>query len=518
MKIVNVNQMQKAERDSARFGISLNDLMENAGKAFAEETRNIQGDLRKKSVLVMVGPGNNGGDGLVAARYFHDWGAKVQVYLCGSRPDPDPNLVLVQNRQVDCIRAADDTGLEKLQRLLPEATVVVDSIFGTGTSRPLTGLFAQILIKVNEAKKKPSSFKLIALDLPSGLNADAGSVDPATPLADHTVTLGFPKAGLFNLPGSVYAGKISIVDIGIPAQLVEDIPTELLTDEAVKAALPGRPLVSHKGTFGKVLALAGSINYPGAAYLSTSGAIRAGAGLTTLAIARSLLPVLASKLTEVTYIPLPESENGISPVDSAIILRQYWPQYDVWLLGCGIGQSQPVIDLLKILLHDPEMKLPPLVMDADGLSILARMQDWQKWFRNESIFTPHAGEMSRLLGISIDEIQANRITIAREASIQWNKTVVLKGAYTVIASPDGRVFVSPFANPGLASAGTGDVLAGTIAGLAAQGLSLTSAACCGVYLHALAGEMVRSDLGDTGMLASDLLPALPRAIRQLKEV
>ncbi len=518
MKIVTVSQMKKAENECSQFGISLNDLMENAGKAFSLETRNILGDLQKQVILILVGPGNNGGDGLVAARHLHDWGSKVYVYLCGPRPNHDSNLELVLKRQVNCSKAEDDWNLEQLQKWLDEATAVIDSVFGTGNNRPLTGPFNQILKTISTAKKKRPYLRLIALDLPSGLNADTGRVDPATLRVDNTITLGFPKAGLFNLPGSAFAGKISIVDIGIPSQLLDNISTELLTAEWVKAALPERPPVSHKGTFGKVLALAGSINYLGAAYLSTSASIRSGAGLTTLAIARSLLPILASKLTEVTFIPLPESETGIIPVDSAAVLYQYLSQYDVWLLGCGIGQSQAVNDLLEILLCNPQIHLPPLVMDADGLSILARMPDWQKWFRKEAVFTPHAGEMSRLAGKSIEEIQSNRILIARQFAGEWNKTLVLKGAYTIIASPEGRVLVSPFANPGLASAGTGDVLAGVIAGLAAQGATLFSAACCGVYLHALAGEMVRSDMGDAGMLASDLLPVLPRAIRQLKEV
>ena len=194
------------------------------------------------------------------------------------------------------------------------------------------------------------------------------------------------------------------------------------------------------------------------------------------------------------------------------------PDYDVLLLGCGIGQGQPTIDLVRALLLSPGLKLPPVVLDADGLNILSRQPDWSKEFPGEAIFTPHAGEMARLLGCSIEEIQSNRLEAAQEAAAKWHKTVVLKGAYTVISAPDGRVRVSPFANAGLASAGTGDVLAGAVAGMLAQGLSLFEAAACGVYLHGLAGELVRAEMGDAGMLASDLLPVLPRAIRQLKEV
>jgi ADP-dependent NAD(P)H-hydrate dehydratase / NAD(P)H-hydrate epimerase len=518
MKIVTVSQMQKAERDCSQFGISLDDLMENAGKAFAMETCNILGEIRKHNILILVGPGNNGGDGLVAAHHLHDRGATVNIFLCASRPDHDPKLELLMERRIRCLKAADDASLEHFQKLLSESSVVVDAIFGTGSNRPLTGKYSQILKVVNEAREKRPHLKIIAMDVPSGLNADTGSIDPATPPADNTITLGFPKAGLFNLPGAVHSGKISVVDIGIPPQLVDYVNIDFLTSDWVGSALPERPLISHKGTFGKVLALVGSINYPGAAYLSTSASVRAGTGLTTLTLARSLLPVLASKLTEVTFIPLPESENGILTDDSAAILRQYLPQYDIWLVGCGIGQSQPVSHLLEMLLKNPLVFLPPVILDADGLSILAKIPDWQKWFQNEAVFTPHSGEMSRLTGKSIEEIQSNRILIAQETAMQWNKTIVLKGAYTVICSPDGRVFISPFANPGLASAGTGDVLAGIIAGLAAQGLPRFVAAACGVYLHGLAGEIVRSDLGDAGMLASDLLPVLPRAIRQLKGV
>ena len=518
MKIVTVSQMQKAERECSRFGISLGQLMENAGKAFAAEVRNILGDLQKQKILILVGPGNNGGDGLVAARYLHDWGARVRVYPCGKRSEPDPNLELAQKRGISFREADADPGLSQLKEWLTEATVVIDAIFGTGKSRALSGVFAEVLDCLGRVKKERPSLQLIALDLPSGLNADTGAVDPHTPQADNTITLGFPKLGLFNLPGAEKAGKIAVVDIGIPTQLVEAIQPELLTPGLISSLLPRRAPVSHKGTFGKVLAFTGSSNYIGAAYLACSGTIRVGAGLTTLAIAQSLQPVLAAKLTEVTYLPLPESSPGLAAAGCIDLLRQQMPDYDVLLLGCGIGQGQPTIDLVRALLLSPGLKLPPVVLDADGLNILSRQPDWSKEFPGEAIFTPHAGEMARLLGCSIEEIQSNRLEAAREAAAKWHKTVVLKGAYTVISGPDGRVRVSPFANAGLASAGTGDVLAGAVAGMLAQRLSLFEAAACGVYLHGLAGELVRAEMGDAGMLASDLLPVLPRAIRQLKEV
>jgi hydroxyethylthiazole kinase-like uncharacterized protein yjeF len=518
MKIVSVSQMQQAERECAKFGISLDMLMENAGKAFAVEARNILGDTKKQQILVLVGPGNNGGDGLVAARYFHDWGARVMVYLCGKRAENDPNLELVQKREMLCTEAANDANLSQLKMWLKEATAVVDAVFGTGKSRAISGVIAQVLNCAIEVKKQGASWPLIALDLPSGLNADTGEVDPSTPYADNTITLGFPKIGLFNLPGAEKAGKITTVDIGIPGQLTDYVKTELLTASLISSLIPERPPVSHKGTYGKVMAFTGSLNYIGAAYLACTGAIRVGAGLTTLAIAQSLQPILAAKLTEVTYLPLPESAPGILAQGSGELLRRQLTQYDILLMGCGIGQSQSAMNLVETLLLNPGMGLPAVVLDADGINILSQLSNWPKQFPGEAIFTPHAGEMARLLGKSVEEIQSDRIETSREAAVKWHKTVVLKGAYTVIAAADGRVRVSPFANAGLASAGTGDVLAGAVAGMAAQGLSLFDAATCGVYLHGLAGEMVKAEMGDAGMLASDLLPVLPRAIRQLKEV
>ena len=255
MKIITVDQMQKAERDCANFGISVNMLMENAGKAVAEETRKILGDLKKQNILVLAGPGNNGGDGLVAARYLYDWGIdRVKVYLCGKRPENDLNFEQIKKRSIHHREIDSDINFSKFNEWISEATAVLDAVFGTGKSRPLSGVFSQILNSVNETKKHRPQLRIIALDLPSGLNADSGAVDPATPRSDNTITLGFPKIGLFNLPGAERAGKISVVDIGIPDHLADYVKTDLLSDDLIRSILPIRPNVSHKGTYGKVLA------------------------------------------------------------------------------------------------------------------------------------------------------------------------------------------------------------------------------------------------------------------------
>ena len=514
MKIVTSEQMRQIEQECAEIGLPTDALMENAGKAVAEEIWRILDTTDQQHILFLIGPGNNGGDGLVAARHLHDWGARVSLYLCSQRGN-DSNLEMTQQRGLTCVDAANDKNLHKFDGLLSPASGVVDALFGTGKIRPLQGIFQQALDRVGSAKRKSPELRIIALDLPSGLNADTGAVDPACIYADNTITLGLPKPGLFNFPGAERAGKVTIADIGIPSHLTDSITTEIINKEWARAALPDRPLSANKGTFGKVLVVAGSINYIGAAYLAGSGAMRVGAGLVTLAIAASLQPILAAKLTEATYLPLPESQPGTISPQAIELISQQLSDYDALLLGCGLGQSQSAVDFVGSLLARTD--LPPLVIDADALNILAKTPNWWQQLTNDAILTPHPGEMARLSGLYIEAIQSDRTGIAKKLASEWRKTIVLKGAYTVIATPEGQARVHPVANPGLASAGTGDVLTGAIAGLVAQGLPLFNAAALGVYLHGKAGEAVKDRLGDAGMIASDLLPELPLVIKQLKE-
>jgi NAD(P)H-hydrate epimerase len=517
VKILTADQMHRVEQECAKIGVPTDVLMENAGRAVAEAVKKILGDITTQNILVLVGPGNNGGDGLVAGRYLHEWGARVNLYLLSQRPTEDRNFALVQERGVPWLDANQDGNLSQLDDWLSSATAVLDAIFGTGKSRPLAGVFASALNKVTEVKGKRPGLRIIALDLPSGLDADSGAADPACLYADNTITLGFPKPGLFNFPGAERAGQITVVDIGIPAHLAQEGISELITDDWANSVLPKRPLTANKGTFGKMLVVAGSINYIGAAYLACNGAMRVGAGLVTLAIATSLQPILAAKLTEATYLPLPESSPGIIAPEAAKLVKRASAEYNVLLIGCGLGQSKSAVRLVKSVLFHLKTARPSLIVDADGLNTLAKVPRWWRRLTADAILTPHPGEMGRLTGMSIDEIQSDRLGTAKKAAQEWHKTVVLKGAYTVVAAPDGRSMVLPFSNPGLASAGTGDVLAGAIAGLAAQGMPLFEAAACGAYLHAKAGEMVKDKLGDAGMVASDLVPALPLVIKQLKE-
>ncbi len=558
MKVVTTDEMRRIERAADAGGLSFATMMENAGRAVAEACQQDRWrGSRERRILVLVGPGNNGGDGLVAARYLHDAGARVQLYIGKRRLEGDENYALTQERGMATTRAEDDPNLESLRKLLREADVVIDAVLGTGVSRPIKGPLKGVLEVAKEevARRRgkgkerpvapshpspppaPSSPLVVAVDVPSGLNCDSGVVDPATVPADLTVTFGFPKVGQFLFPGAEYLGELIVADIDIPSSLADDVPLEVATPQMVSELLPRRPLRAHKGTFGKVLVVAGSVNYTGAAYLASAAATRVGAGLVTLALAESLHPILASKLSEVTFLLLPHDMGAIVP-EAMKILRERVRDYNALLLGPGLGRDKKTIEFVQRFLarewhskrprvgflaaaeggaEENEEALPSSVIDADGLNALADRPNWWKYLAGPNVLTPHPGEMARLVGCKVGEVEANRIGAAQEMAERWQQVVTLKGAYTVIAAPEGQTVIIPFANPGLATAGSGDVLAGAIVGFLAQGLSPFAAAVAGAYIHGLAGDMVRSKMGDAGMVAGDLLPVLPLAIARVSQ-
>ncbi|MBC7223145.1 MAG: bifunctional ADP-dependent NAD(P)H-hydrate dehydratase/NAD(P)H-hydrate epimerase [Anaerolineae bacterium] len=381
---------------------------------------------------------------------------------------------------------------------------------------------------------------VVAVDCPSGLHCDTGALDPATIPADLTVTFAYPKVGHFRFPGAAAVGALAVADIGINPAFAADVPVELVTGEAVAAMLPARPSDAHKGTFGWALIVAGSVHYTGAAYLAAAAAARVGAGLVTVALPRPLHPILASRLAEATWVALPH-DMGVIHRDAIPILEEHLEGYNALLLGPGLTQEKETVRFVHEFLqrevaHRPPPPIgflkdtttpsaepqagppwPPLVLDADALNALAQAEGWPEWLAQvQAILTPHAGEMARLLKTTPAEVQASRWETAREAARRWSQVVVLKGAFTVVAAPDGRLAVLPFANPALATAGSGDVLAGTIAGLLAQGLPPWEAAVAGAYVHGLAGEVVRQEVGDAGALAGDLLPRIPDVLGRLR--
>jgi len=518
VKVVTVQQMHALEAECERGGVSTDRLMENAGLAVAEQARKLVGALKGEHIAVLAGPGNNGGDGLVAARHLNDWGARAHVFLCAPRKEGDPKLEQLRDLAVDIVELQGAGELQTLERALGSSALVIDAVLGTGRSRPLEGSIRAALELLQAAKRSRPSLQVLALDTPSGLDADTGACDPATPYADVTVTLGFPKVGLFNFPGAGRVGRLVTADIGIPAGLADAIQLDVASDAWVRSILPARPLNANKGTFGRVMVVAGSATYIGAAYLACAAAIRAGAGLVTLATPASLVPVIAAQLPEVTFLPLEEAEPGVMKgVESARQVHQALTGYNTLLAGCGVGLRPQTSEMVRHLLSSlPSSLSVRVVVDADGLNILAQSPNWWRRLSAEAVLTPHPGEMRRLADQSVEEIQAERLKAAREAAVRWRKTVLLKGAYSIIVMPEGQAVINPFANPALATAGTGDVLAGLVAGLLAQGLSTFHAAAAGAYLHGAAGEIVRDETGDMGAAASDLLPAIPRAIRRLR--
>jgi NAD(P)H-hydrate epimerase len=384
---------------------------------------------------------------------------------------------------------------------------------------------------------------IVAVDIPTGIDSDTGSVRGTALAATSTVAVGMLKVGHTQYPGKGLAGKLHLEDIGLDTKKGADIAQgQMLSHEYIASLLPERPRDANKGTFGKAFVVAGSVNYIGAAALATEGAMRSGAGLVTLGCPGDLLGILATKLTECTFLPLP-SDLGALGSHAAEKLHEELSDYNALLVGCGLGQAKETAGFMRHLFTPaasgavaasrpigfaarlPEREeretvpgqLPPTVLDGDALNLLAEWGQWQGVVPEGTLLTPHPGEMARLLASTVDEVQSDRVGTASRAAKQWKMVVVLKGAATVIAQPEGRVYISPFATPALATAGTGDVLAGAIAGFLAQGLDPVAAACAGVYLHGLAGEMLEQEFGPAGGLAGELPVLLARAQRNVRQ-
>jgi len=555
MRILSVSEMRALESTADMAGYSYAQMMDQAGKSLAVAVVQRLSPLRGRRVLVLVGPGNNGGDGLVAARLLHESGAQVTAYLTSKR-DPEEDVVFKQTQAsgVTIMHAQDDPQYEALIRLTSQAHAILDSLLGIGANPPPRGSIADVLRNVkaglaqitadpltplNRPPRLAASRPLIvAVDGPSGLDFDSGDIDPLALKAHLTVTFAAPKWGHFSLPGAEYVGELLVADIGIPRHV--EIPskgTAIAAPETVRQWLPTRSLTAHKGTFGKALIVAGSVNYTGAALLAAMAAVRAGAGLVTLAIPNMLQPAIVPALPEVTYILLPHTLGVLDGHAMGLLAEKLGgedtPAYSAMLVGPGLSHTPETVAFVRRLLGLETRKrntgfvasgdnsagerpfLPSLVVDADGLNILSDIPDWHKLLPPETILTPHPGEMARLTGKTTAEVQADRLRIAQTSAAAWGHVVVLKGAFTIVATPEGKTMLLPFANPGLASAGTGDVLAGTIVALRAQGLEAFQAAVAGAFLHGLAGEIVRERIGAAGMTASDVARALPEAIQKI---
>ena len=485
-------------------------LMENAGREVARAVQRHLGSARARRIVVLVGPGNNGGDGLVAARYLHDAGAEVIVYVLTARDPEDANLQQVITRDLELLSLADGANLDSFAESVERSDAIIDAVLGTGHNRPLDGAFASTLALL-EDRRSP----LFAIDVPSGVDADSGTTDPRAVRADVTLTLGFAKLGLYSWPGSRYAGDVRVLDIGLPSSIADDIETSLLTSDWARLRLPERSGQSNKGTFGRVLIVAGSANYTGAAALAALGALRAGAGLVTLAGIAPVRAAVAAQFPEITFLSLPEYEGAVGRGSGDVVARAL-PSYDVLLIGPGLGQSANAQALVRGILSDPASGSIATVVDADALNCLAKVSNWPALLHPGAVLTPHPGEFGRLAATAISEVQSNRVSVARDQAHEWGQTVILKGAHTIVAGPEGQTLISSSANAGLATAGTGDVLAGTIAGLMAQGVNPIESAGLGTFLHSAAGDLYLDEYGASGLLASELGAGIARVAATLR--
>jgi ADP-dependent NAD(P)H-hydrate dehydratase / NAD(P)H-hydrate epimerase len=553
MKLVSVEEMRRIEQMTDARGHSYSSMMELAGRAVAraalrEIPEQFRRPVRSGRILVLVGPGNNGGDGLVAARYLIEAGQDVCVYLWKRNVDGDVNFRRLVEGGERILWAERDEGLAALRSELGNCGLVIDAFLGTGAARPIQGQLAEILAAVRaEAEKRRLSgphaapdplflrfplegaqgaasdaqplvldshpLTVLAVDCPSGLNCDTGALDPAAVPADLTVTFAYPKWGQLQYPGAGACGRLAVADIGVPEDLDEMLLVELVEPERVRGLLPPRPRDANKGSFGKALIAGGSSLYVGAPALSGLSAARSGAGLVTVALPRDIQPFLAARLLSLTWLPLASADGRHCRAGGAA-LRESLAHYDAALVGPGLTTDDQAGEFLEEILAATSGETK-FVFDADALNLLAKRADWSRALPPTSVLTPHPGEMSRLTGHSIAKINATRISAARRFAEAWGHVVLLKGAHSVVAHPGGRAAVLPFADPALAKAGSGDVLAGVIVAMLAQGLQPYEAALAGGYVHGLAGKLAGQKVGAAGTSADDLVDALGESLRRV---
>lgn len=505
MKVVTSEEMTLIDKKTIEeYGVSSLTLMERAGKAVAQR---IKEHFKKGKVLIIAGPGNNGGDGMVAARYLKRAGFKVKVYLVFEKEKLSPEA----RTQLERLRKARIPFL--ITRDLREedlnGSIIVDALFGTGLKREISGELAQLIDRINS-----SGAPVVAVDIPSGISSDDGSIMARAIRADLTVTFGLPKRGHLLFPGAEYTGRLYVEDIGFPEELLNSssIKVELPDKELIRSLIPERRRYSHKGTYGHVLIVAGSRGKTGACLMAARACLRSGAGLVTIGVPETLVSVFQSRVTDEMCLGLPDRGDGSLSKDALKEIIDFTEKKaQVLAIGPGIGVTEDTREIIKGLLG--KIKIP-VVLDADAINCLEDMPEVLEG-KGNCIITPHPGEFSRLTGIAKEEVEKKRIDLASAFSLKYNVTLVLKGVPTVIGH-EGYVYINPTGNPGMAKAGSGDVLTGIVSGLMAQGLSGLNASILGVYLHGLAGDMGACDKGLWSLLASDIIEYIPGAFKELK--
>jgi hydroxyethylthiazole kinase-like uncharacterized protein yjeF len=522
VKVLTAAQMREADRlTTERYGIPGTELMENAGTAIAEFLRGKFVDLASRKILVLCGKGNNGGDGMVVARRLKDFGAAAVVFLFANpgsvEGDAAANLKRWQQGLGELYVVTSEAEWESARGALAEADLIVDALLGTGLRGSVEGLLAAVIQDLNEARTtRRGKMAVVAVDMPSGLASDAQDFGEPIVTADFTVTLTAPKVGQLVLPHSTSCGVLVVREIGTPRELLESDP-HLKIRWIEPAEFRGLPLVrdpvANKGTYGHALIVAGSLGKSGAAILAARATLRCGAGLVTVATPQDVLPIVAGGLPEMMTAPLAATEAGTASLRNLDYGRfaEILQGKTVLAIGPGLSMQNETQQFIRHVVGQTEL---PIVLDADGLNAFDGMADTlTERHAAAMVLTPHPGEMARLLGITVKEVQERRLRVALEAAGRWRAHVILKGFHTILATPSGNAYINTTGNPGMATGGTGDALTGILAGLTAQfGVEdWARVLSLGVYLHGLAGDLAASRVGETPLIASDLIDAIPEA-------
>ena len=511
MKLVTAAQMKAIDkRATEEWKIPELLLMENAGLAVVGVLKEKFPDLWDLIVTIVAGSGNNGGDGLVAARHLTNMGVAVKVFLLAERDYTESarlNLEILEKMAVKMYRIDNENSLHLFKATLNYTDIVLDAILGTGVNRPVSETVAQVLGIIN----KRSCYK-VAVDLPTGLNADTGEVWGSVLNADYTVTLALPKRGLWQNDGLTAAGEVICADIGIPQAVVdaENVGCSLLDAHYLKHVLRPRERDSHKGRYGHLLTVGGSLGMSGSIVLANNGALRSGVGVLTCAVPDKIYLPVAVQAPEVMVHPLPDGGTGFLHEQGMAQLKKLLADKDAVLIGPGLGHEPHMVELLNEVVQSVTC---PLIIDADGLNLLAGHLDILDKAAEPIIITPHPGEMARLTGMSTAAIQSSRLTVAQDFARAHSVWVILKGAHTVIASPNGELWVNQIDSPALAMAGSGDVLSGILGALAAQGYPLEEVCTAGVNLHGQAGVRLAQTVGEVSSKSGDLMEAITTIIR-----
>ena len=513
MKVVTAQQIQNLDRRTIReFGIPGIVLMENAGRGTVDAVYKYFSEDSLQRIVIFAGSGNNGGDGFVIGRHLINRGVETEVFLLTKKEklkgDARTNMELYQKlRPIYELQSKKD--LTKFKTKIIHADLIVDAILGTGLNSEVKGFYREVIDYINTL-----AIPVAAVDIPSGINADTGKILGTAVQADLTATFGLPKIGLLIYPGADAAGNLDVVDISIPEYLVqeENIHTELLEEEEMCSLLQPRGADTHKGHYGHLLVVAGSVGKTGAAAMTAEAGLRVGAGLVTLGIPESLNPIMEMKLTEVMTEPLPETSFQSFSKKALPKIENLLEGKNALALGPGISTHPETVEVVHWIVRNCQV---PLIIDADGINALAEKPNLLKKSKAPLLLTPHPGEMARLVKTSTKELQGDRVGAAKNFAQKNGVYLALKGARTIIAEPNGNVYINPTGNPGMASGGSGDVLTGMIAGLAAQGYTLSEAVRLGVFLHGYSADLAGEEIGEISLTAVDILNSIPSTLQEV---